>query len=154
MNSPDDFIIYFRLHKIIKVFLFIFIYFIPAIFLQARPREYNARSHVHIKTHGLPRNRKSTTCTICWLKSVLREEKRRTGSDSEAANKRINKKTCRTSSDIGADRKIIMTDEFQRRIGKGYKWYQLHTLNSFAVISLSNLLPRAVLSYCMVLLHC
>jgi len=26
MNSPDDFIIYFRLHKIIKVFLFIFVY--------------------------------------------------------------------------------------------------------------------------------
>jgi len=26
MNSPDDFLIYFRLHKIIKVFLFIFVY--------------------------------------------------------------------------------------------------------------------------------
>ena len=26
MNSPDDFIIYFRLHKIIKVLLFIFVY--------------------------------------------------------------------------------------------------------------------------------
>jgi hypothetical protein len=26
MNSPDDYIIYFRLHKIIKVFLFIFVY--------------------------------------------------------------------------------------------------------------------------------
>ena len=27
---------------------------IPAIFLQAKPREYNARSPVHIKIHGLP----------------------------------------------------------------------------------------------------
>ena len=56
--------------------------FIPAIFQQAQLREYNAQSPVHIKTHGLPRNRKSTTCTICWLKSVLHEEKRRTVSDS------------------------------------------------------------------------
>jgi hypothetical protein len=73
--------------------------FIPAIFLQAQPREYNAQSPVHIKTHGLLRNRKSTTCAICWPKSVLHEEKRRTGSDSGAGAT----KTCQTSSDIGAE---------------------------------------------------
>ena len=72
---------------------------IPAIFLQAQPREYNAQSPVHIKTYGLPRNRKSTTCAICWPKSVLHEEKRRTGSDSGAGATKM----CRTSSDIGAE---------------------------------------------------
>jgi len=50
--------------------------FIPAILLQAQPREYNAQSPVHVKTHDVPRNRKSTTSTICWPKSVIREEKR------------------------------------------------------------------------------
>jgi hypothetical protein len=73
--------------------------FIHAIFLQAQPCEYNAQSPVHIKTHGLSRNRKSTTCAICWPKSVLHEEKRQTGSDSGAGAT----KTCRTSSDIGAE---------------------------------------------------
>ena len=73
--------------------------FIPAIFLKAQPREYNAQSPVHIKTHGLPRNRKSTTCAICWPKSVLHAEKRRTGSDSGAGAT----KSCRMSSDIGAE---------------------------------------------------
>ena len=73
--------------------------YIPAIFVQAKPREYSARSPVHIKTHGLPWNRKSTTCAICWPKSVLHGEKRRTGSDSGAGTT----KTCRTSSNIGAE---------------------------------------------------
>jgi len=45
---------------------------------------YNAQSPVHIKTHGLPRNRKRSAYSICWLKSVLHEEKRRRGSDSGA----------------------------------------------------------------------
>jgi hypothetical protein len=62
--------------------------FIPAIFLQAQPREYNAQSPVHIKTQGLPRNRKSTTCAICWPKPVLHEEKRLTGSDSGVGAKK------------------------------------------------------------------
>ena len=39
------------------------------------------QSSVQIKTHGLPRNRNRA---ICWLKSVLFEEKCRTGSDSGA----------------------------------------------------------------------
>ena len=56
-------------------------------------------THNHFKTHGLPRNRKSTTCAICWPKSVLHEEKRPTDSDSGAGAT----KTCRTSSDIGAE---------------------------------------------------
>jgi len=73
--------------------------YIPAIFLQAQLREYNAQSPVHIKTHSWPRNRKSTTCAICWPKSVLHEEKHRTGSDSGAGAT----KTCRMSSDIGAE---------------------------------------------------
>jgi hypothetical protein len=64
--------------------------FIPAIFLQAQPHEYNAQSPAHIKTHGLPRNRKSTTCDICWPKSVLHEEKRRTGSDIGAEQENHN----------------------------------------------------------------
>jgi hypothetical protein len=78
---------------------YLFTPFIPAIFLQAQPLEYNAQSPVHIKTHDLPRNIKSTTCAICWPKSVLHEEKRRTGSNSGAGTT----KTCWTSSDIGAE---------------------------------------------------
>jgi hypothetical protein len=78
---------------------YLFTPFIPAIFVQAQPREYNAQSPVCIKTHGLPRNRKSTTCAICWPKSVLHEEKRQTGSNSGTGAA----KTCRTSSDIGAE---------------------------------------------------
>jgi len=56
-------------------------------------------THGHFKTHGLPRNRKSTTCAICWPKSVLHEEKRRTHSDSGAGATKM----CRTSSDIGGE---------------------------------------------------
>jgi hypothetical protein len=78
---------------------YLFTPFISAIFVQAQPREYNAQSPVRIKTHGLPRNRKSPACAICWPKSVLHEEKRRTGTDSGAGAT----KTCRTSSDIGAE---------------------------------------------------
>jgi hypothetical protein len=48
------------------------------------------------------RNRKSTTCAICWLKSVLHEENRRTGSDSRAGEQ-MQQKKCRMSSDIGAE---------------------------------------------------
>ena len=66
---------------------------------ETQPREYNAQSPVHIKTLGLLRNRKSTTCAMCWPKSVLHEEKCRTGSNSGAGAT----KTCRTSSDIGAE---------------------------------------------------
>jgi len=44
---------------------YLFTPFIPAIFLQAQPRKYNAQSPVHITTHGLPKNRKSTTCAVC-----------------------------------------------------------------------------------------
>ena len=83
--------------------------FIPANFLQAQPCEYNARSPFHIKTHGLLRNRKSTTCTICWPESVLHEEKHRTGSDSGAT------KSCRTSSDIGAEQE-------NHNVGRSLTW--------------------------------
>jgi len=82
--------------------------FIPAIFLQAQPCEYNVQSPFHTKTHGLSRNRKSTTCAVCWPKSVLHEEKRRTGSDSGAGAT----KSCRTSSDIGAEQE-------NRNVGQG-----------------------------------
>ena len=70
--------------------------YIPAIFLQAQPRGYNARSPVHIKTHGRP---KTERVQPARPESVLHEEKRRTGSDSRAGAT----KTCRTSSDIGAE---------------------------------------------------
>jgi hypothetical protein len=76
-----------------------FYLFIPAIFLQAQLHEYNAQSPAHIKTHDLPRKRKSTTCAICWPKSVLHEEKRWTGSDSGVGATKM----CRTSSDIRAE---------------------------------------------------
>jgi hypothetical protein len=58
----------------------------------------------------------STTCAICWLKSVLHEEKRRTGSDSGRTNaaktvsdvfrhrSRTGKLYCRTRSDVGSER--------------------------------------------------
>jgi hypothetical protein len=61
-------------------------------------------------------NRKSTTYAICCLKSVLREEKRRTGSDSGGTNatktvsdvfrhrSRTRKSFCRTKSDVGSER--------------------------------------------------
>ena len=49
---------------------------------EKQPREYNRQLPVHIKTLGLPRNRMSATCAICWPKSVLHEEKCRTGFDS------------------------------------------------------------------------
>jgi hypothetical protein len=60
--------------------------------------------------------RKSTTCTICWLKSILHEEKRRTGSDSGRTNttktvsdifrhqSRTGKSYCQTRSDVGSER--------------------------------------------------
>jgi hypothetical protein len=59
---------------------------------------------------------KDTTCTICWLKSVLHEEKCRTGSDSEQTNatKTVSdvfqhrsgtgKSYCRTRFDVGLER--------------------------------------------------
>jgi hypothetical protein len=62
------------------------------------------------------RNRKSTTCAICWLKSVLHEEKRRTGSDSGLTNATnpvsdvfrhrsgTGKSYCRTRFDVGSER--------------------------------------------------
>ena len=62
------------------------------------------------------RNRKSTTCTICWLKPVLHDEKRRTGSESGRTNatKTVSdvfrhrsgtgKSYCRTRSDVGLER--------------------------------------------------
>jgi hypothetical protein len=62
------------------------------------------------------RNRKSTTCANCWLKSVLHEKKRRTGSDSGQTNatktvsdvfqhwSRTVKSYCRTKSDVGSER--------------------------------------------------
>src|SRR5215475_13080388 len=62
------------------------------------------------------RNRKSTTCAICWLKSVLHDEKRRTSSDSGRTNatktvsdvfrhrNRTGKSYCWTRSDVGSER--------------------------------------------------
>jgi hypothetical protein len=112
--------------------------FIPAIFLQAQAREYNTQSPVHIKTHGLPRNRKSTTCTICWPKSVLHEEKHRRGADSGAGAT----KTCRTSSDIGAeqenhnvgrvltqDRKGLNTNFLTKCFTQLWLFYNIHWWN-------------------------
>ena len=75
---------------------YLFTPFIPAIFLQAQPREYNTQSPVHIRE-----TERVKPYAICWPKSVLHEEKRRTDSDSRAGAT----KTCRTSSDIGAERK-------------------------------------------------
>jgi hypothetical protein len=58
----------------------------------------------------------STTCAICWLKSVLHEEKRQTGSDSVRTNatktvsdifrhqSKTGKSYCRTRSDVGSER--------------------------------------------------
>ena len=77
---------------------------------------YNAQSPVHIKTHGLPRNRKRSAYSLCWLKSVLHEENRRTGSDSGAGAQRTKNvsgnirhwsgrgKSCRTGSNLRSER--------------------------------------------------
>jgi hypothetical protein len=62
------------------------------------------------------RNRKSTACAVFWLKSVLHEEKRRTGSDSGQTNatKTVSdvfrhrsgtgKSYCWTRFDVGSER--------------------------------------------------
>jgi hypothetical protein len=64
---------------------------------------------------------KSTTCAICWLKSVLHEEKRRTDSDSGRKNatktvtyvfrhrSRTGKSYCRTRSDVRSERVNVRT---------------------------------------------
>jgi hypothetical protein len=57
----------------------------------------------HIKTHGLPRNRKRTTCAICSLKSVLKEE----GIGQDPTLERVNKRSKNIS------------DDFQHRSGAG-----------------------------------
>ena len=57
-----------------------------------------------------PVEKQSTTCAICWLKSVQLEEKRRTGSDG-GAGVQTQQKTCRTSPVIGA--------EEENHIGRG-----------------------------------
>ena len=92
--------------------------FIPAIILQVQPCKYNAQSPFHIKTHGLSRNRKSTTCAVCWPKSVLHDKKRRTGSDSGAGAT----KSCRTSSDIGAEQENHNVGRGPMEDRKGLKW--------------------------------
>jgi len=57
-------------------------------------------NHLFTSKHmACRKKRKSTTCAICWPKSVLHEEKRRIGSDSRAGAT----KTCQMSSDIGAE---------------------------------------------------
>jgi hypothetical protein len=38
---------------------------LPSSFPTSKTARYNAQSPIHIKTYGLPRNRKSTTCAIC-----------------------------------------------------------------------------------------
>jgi hypothetical protein len=48
------------------------------------------------------KNRKSTTCAIRWLKSVLHEEKCRTGSDS-GVGEQTQQKKCWVSFDIRAE---------------------------------------------------
>jgi hypothetical protein len=62
------------------------------------------------------RYRKSTSCAICWLKSVLHEKTRRTGSDRGRTNatktasdvfrhrSRTGKSYCRTRFDVGSER--------------------------------------------------
>jgi hypothetical protein len=64
---------------------------------------------------------KQKDCAICWLKSVLHEEKRRTGSDSG----RTQQKPCRASSDIGAELENhtvgrCPTQDRKRSIAKGF----------------------------------
>jgi hypothetical protein len=66
------------------------------------------------------RNRKSTTCATCWLKSVLHEEKCWTGSGNGRTNatkivsdifrhrRRTGKSYCRTRSDVGSERVKFM----------------------------------------------
>jgi hypothetical protein len=81
------------------------------------------------------RNRKHTTCAICWLKPVLHEEKHQTGLNSRRTN------ATKTMSDMFRHRSGTgksLSDEVRRRIGKGLKnsavmmgilnaWYYLPT---------------------------
>jgi hypothetical protein len=54
-----------------------------------------------------------------WLKSVLHEEKRRTGSDNGAGGPQTQQKRVGHLPTSERNRKIIMSDEVRRRIGKG-----------------------------------
>jgi hypothetical protein len=93
---------------------------LPSSYLFWAPFSYkHNRANTTHKTHGLPRNRKSTTCAICWLKSVLNEEKRRTGSNSGAGGPQTQQKRVGRLPTSEQNRKIIMSDEVRRRIGKG-----------------------------------
>jgi hypothetical protein len=93
-------------------------HFIPLFFLcvgHAVAQLVEALRHKS-EDRGFIGNRKSTTCAICWLKSVLHEEKRRTGPDSGRTNatktvsdvfrhrSRTGKSYCRTRSDVGSER--------------------------------------------------
>jgi hypothetical protein len=83
------------------------------------------------------RNRKSTTCAIRWLMSVLHEEKHWTGSDSGLTNAtktvsdvfrhrgRTGKSYCLTRSDIGSERVIYY---------KGYKFIYNMDMDFFSLI--------------------
>jgi hypothetical protein len=62
--------------------------------------------------------------------SVLREEKRRTGSDSGAGEQTQQKKTCRTSSDIGAEQENHNVGRGPTLDRKGLR----ELLNSIAII--------------------
>ena len=90
--------------------------FIPAIFLQAQPCEYNAQSSFHIKTHGLSRNRKCTTCAICWPKSVYYT--RKSVGQAPTAERAQQNRVGRLPT-LERNGKIIMSDEVRHSIGKG-----------------------------------
>jgi hypothetical protein len=66
--------------------------------------------HLFISKHMACRKTKSTVCAMCWLKSVLHEEKHWTGSDSGAGEQTQQNSVGRFPTSE-RNRKIIMSDE-------------------------------------------
>jgi hypothetical protein len=68
--------------------------------------------------------------------SILHEEKRRTGSDSGAGER--NKKTCRTSSDIGTEQENHNVGQGLTLDRKGLTFTNIITANLFVLSWLKN----------------
>jgi hypothetical protein len=90
----------------------------PALIYFGRERGWSVTCNYPTVLKGKNRNRKSTTCSVCWLKSVLREEKRQAGSDS-GTDEQTQQKSVGRLSTLERNRKIIMSDEVRHGIGKG-----------------------------------
>jgi len=89
---------------------YLFTSFIPAVFLQAQPREYNAQSPVHIRETERAQPALSVGQSLYYMRKSIGQAP----TVERAKQKRVG---CLPTSE--RNRKIIMSDEVWRRIGKG-----------------------------------